>query len=806
MRQRILFVLMAICFMISSSVTYLAFGATNSIIIEGEMNGWVGANGLFLTIIGEDTSAVYKVSTNPNDNFDGFTDFVSHADRTPLYLEEGIGQYLYILAGNGDRRIFGPFTVDSTFPAISVVQESGQISYIIREDNLDFQRSGYTFSDSEDSPSFPENGFGSLHGFLEGFRFQPFLHFMLVDRAGNRTEQLVVVASGNAVDFLNFPNRGHCMITFSYEVDLTRTTYWYRNAANVFETRSVPSQSFDLWFPETGLYEIMINLVMRDGREEVITSPVYTISVADITPPVINIIPGMRGSTIVLRDTQSLVDTERSYIQSRGEVIPFGGTSSRRLNYDDFVVDLVRVVAYDRAGNVNTTVFVNESAIDVLVDIMFENGSYYLWAEGYTPVDSLIADAYGVYYLWDGVNPTVFERPDSPDIEFWIEDSVLFLSPIEFFYGMDSVEWNLLEPGEWDIASSFFQVNGVGNERIFSPNMALPMSDFDRDINFVRITLMNPQGIPTIIESKFFRATPRDHRAAETSVRDPYVVSRTVESTGPVITGRTDGLSFIEENISYLVGYRDGTFRPEAPMTRAEFATVLDRITEGGLIRDLSFIDVDESDWYYDSVMRMAGLGVAFTNSGEFRPGDYITRGEVASWLIRIVRSREAFEECSLELFFMDYDLGAEGLGLTRGLPDMDILRALYARVEGEEVPFDMDIVAALSKRCWEYYGDDFDIIGHYHEADIAEALSKGLMTVYDNGQFGPDNHVSRVEIVSIMNRLLGRSADETVVPEGMRLPPDMTPGDWGYWDVVTALNSYEISGERSETGHLYWR
>ena len=58
-----------------------------------------------------------------------------------------------------------------------------------------------------------------------------------------------------------------------------------------------------------------------------------------------------------------------------------------------------------------------------------------------------------------------------------------------------------------------------------------------------------------------------------------------------------------EDHFAYVIGYEDGTVKPEGTITRAEVATIVFRllkpeVRDGNLTTVNSFADVDESDWY----------------------------------------------------------------------------------------------------------------------------------------------------------------------------------------------------------------
>ena len=88
--------------------------------------------------------------------------------------------------------------------------------------------------------------------------------------------------------------------------------------------------------------------------------------------------------------------------------------------------------------------------------------------------------------------------------------------------------------------------------------------------------------------------------------------------------------------MAFLQGYVDGTFRPEKNMTRAQvtvmFARLLVEKMEVGKTYTNSFSDVPADYWAANEIGYMEKFGIinGFTD-GTFRPNDPVTRAQFAA-------------------------------------------------------------------------------------------------------------------------------------------------------------------------------
>ena len=213
-------------------------------------------------------------------------------------------------------------------------------------------------------------------------------------------------------------------------------------------------------------------------------------------------------------------------------------------------------------------------------------------------------------------------------------------------------------------------------------------------------------------------------------------------------TGVPDKLNG-DDHFAYVVGYSDGTVRPNANISRAEVATIFFRllkadIRDGNLTADNDFSDVSDGQWHNKAISTMAKLG--------------------------IVKGRRA----------------------DRFDPDASITRAEFAA-----------ICARFNTKPVENSSSFSDISGHWAENEIERAAAFGWISGYPDGTFHPDARITRAEAMTMINRVLCRMPQsESDLLDSMVTWPDNKPSDWHYLAVQEATNSHDFDrqGEVGES------
>jgi hypothetical protein len=115
--------------------------------------------------------------------------------------------------------------------------------------------------------------------------------------------------------------------------------------------------------------------------------------------------------------------------------------------------------------------------------------------------------------------------------------------------------------------------------------------------------------------------------------------------------------SSIERWTSYgiIIGYEDGSFGPDANITRAEAAAIFSRLLKLETKADISaFTDVEEGAWYADYVAKCVEQGILKgTSESTVAPDACITRQD---FFVMFVRALAIAEESATDKHFSDED------------------------------------------------------------------------------------------------------------------------------------------------------
>jgi len=120
-----------------------------------------------------------------------------------------------------------------------------------------------------------------------------------------------------------------------------------------------------------------------------------------------------------------------------------------------------------------------------------------------------------------------------------------------------------------------------------------------------------------------------------------------------------------------------------------------------------------------------------------------------------------------------------------------------------------------MASRFFDAYGDgaaeimeqyeNFDDVsdGYWAAEYIKDAAVHGWIKGYGDGSFRADDFISRAEVVTIVNRLLDRTADEEYVYDNLRSLntfADVTKRHWAYLEVLEAANAHSAVYDEAES------
>jgi hypothetical protein len=183
--------------------------------------------------------------------------------------------------------------------------------------------------------------------------------------------------------------------------------------------------------------------------------------------------------------------------------------------------------------------------------------------------------------------------------------------------------------------------------------------------------------------------------------------------------------AFLADHIQYIYGYEDGTVRADKTITRAETAAVIFRLlADRAKDRDypMPFSDVEQGKWYTQPIAYLAAQGIIVGYpDGTFKPDQPITRAEFA----KMIAGFDSLSEVSYNVFTDVDDHWATGFinsaaakGWVSGYPDNTfkpeesstraeivtiINRMLNRQIEAEDVPAWAPSYTDLDASHWAY-------------------------------------------------------------------------------------------------------
>ena len=192
----------------------------------------------------------------------------------------------------------------------------------------------------------------------------------------------------------------------------------------------------------------------------------------------------------------------------------------------------------------------------------------------------------------------------------------------------------------------------------------------------------------------------------------------------------------IANHNSYVGGYETGMFKPDGSILRAEVAQIFYSLLLDKSEAPRSFSDVPADAWYGTPVSVLGGMEIiSGYNDGRFRPLSSITRAEFVSMAVK-------FDE-----------LGSGAASF----PDVPST--------------------------------------HWAAASIAAASQKGWVSGFSDGNFRPEQNLTRAEAVTIINGMLGRknsnAANFAATATNFY---DVYPEHWAYGQIIESSTKHTFA------------
>lgn len=103
-----------------------------------------------------------------------------------------------------------------------------------------------------------------------------------------------------------------------------------------------------------------------------------------------------------------------------------------------------------------------------------------------------------------------------------------------------------------------------------------------------------------------------------------------------------------------IKGYGEGIYKPDANVSRGEFATFLSRALELPIITETKFEDVSPSSSLAEGINSASGVGIVTGYlDGTFKPDENVTREQMAAMIYRALLYK-GYEDLSMDLTFED--------------------------------------------------------------------------------------------------------------------------------------------------------
>ncbi|MBF1990455.1 S-layer homology domain-containing protein [Fischerella thermalis] len=302
-------------------------------------------------------------------------------------------------------------------------------------------------------------------------------------------------------------------------------------------------------------------------------------------------------------------------------------------------------------------------------------------------------------------------------------------------------------------------------------------------------------------------------------------LSATVEDTAKPISVNTSfadmtghwAVAFVEALLSkgLISGFGDGTFKPEAPITRAQYAAMITKTFELPLKNKYSkFTDIKSDFWAAAAIERAASMGfISGFPDGTFRPGQNLTKIQA---IVSIVNGLQLSggnpnvltvyrDRAQIPSYAIDAMAIATQKLLVVNYPQTEILEPLrdITRAEVAALIYQALVTSGKQKPIISPYivNPDADIAsftdlrGHWAEGFIRALVSMNLTRGFADGSYKPDQAMTRAQYAALVAAAFNPIAKRPA-PEFTDVPKDF----WAYKSIQQAAQGGFVAGFNDRT------
>jgi len=260
----------------------------------------------------------------------------------------------------------------------------------------------------------------------------------------------------------------------------------------------------------------------------------------------------------------------------------------------------------------------------------------------------------------------------------------------------------------------------------------------------------------------------------------------------------------------YISGFPDGSFKPDAPLTRAQYAAMLARTFDLPLTRPATnFVDVSPTFWAYSAIAKANRMGfIAGYPDSSFRPDQNLTRVQAIVALVNglglsggVLDVLSVYGDRSqIPNYAGDEVATATQRRIVVNHPDVHQLEPLRDISRAEVSALIYQALVALNRAPaiastaivqMDAPTTAFtDIQGHWAAEFIQRMASQNFVSGFADGSFQPDASISRAQYAAIVARAFNPGPRRTAIQF-----PDVPANHWARPAIDQAYRGGFISG-----------